>query len=265
MSGIKNNVVAIILAAVTVFFTGCGKSEGAKPPQGPETQSSEERVTPEKPSDSVQHKVLSFNLEGFTEKGAKNWEVTGRSAESVSETELKLNDIVAKSYGTDSKATITADEGIYDKTKNNVTLEKNVKATIENAQMLAAGPPAADAAGPAPQGEDAGKKKRETVITCDGDVQFDYEKNLVVFNKNVKVVNPDVTIDADMITVNLEPETKKVRDIVAEGNVRIARGDNITYSEKATYIEADKKVILSGKPKIVMYQEGAFDADLIKK
>lgn len=247
------------------MITGCGRSEGAKAPQGPDSPPAAEKATADKTSDAVQHKVLSFNLEGFTEKGAKNWEVTGKSAESVSETELKLNDIVAKSYGTDSKATITADEGVYSKTKNNVILEKNVKPTIENAQMLAGGPPASDTARPAPQAEDAGKKKRETVITCDGDVQFDYEKNLVVFNKNVKVVNPDVTIDADMITVNLEPETKKVRDIVAEGNVRIARGDNITYSDKATYVEADKKVVLSGKPRIVMYQEGTFDADFIKK
>jgi len=127
--------ITLCLIITGVMVTGCGRSEGAKPAP----QDAQESA-PARPADTVQHKVLSFNLEGFTEKGAKNWEVTGRSAESVSETELKLNDIVAKSYGTDSKATITADEGVYSKTKNNVTLEKNVKATIENAQMLTAGP-----------------------------------------------------------------------------------------------------------------------------
>jgi LPS export ABC transporter protein LptC len=250
-----------------VLAAGCsGKKEAPRPPEAAEPRG-QKLAAPEK-DEAIQHKVLSFNLEGFTEKGAKNWEVTGRSAESMSETEVKLTDIVAKSYGKGSEATITADEGIYDKTKNNVTLEKNVRATIENAQVMAVGPApgvkepgAAAEAGPAAEK----KKKSETVITCDGDVQFDYEKNLVLFNKNVKVTNPDVGMDADTITVNLEPETKRVRDIVAEGNVRIKRGDNITYSDRATYVEADKKVVLTGKPKIVMYQEGVFEADIVKR
>jgi len=47
-----------------------------------------------------------------------------------------------------------------------------------------------------------------------------------------------------------------VKDIVAEGNVKIKRGDNMTYSEKAVYDAVSKKVSLAGRPKLVIYQEG---------
>lgn len=240
---------------IMVAIAGCGKKEPAKAKPAVEDQQA-------KGQGSVQHKVLSFSLEGLTDKGEKKWGVTGKSAEAVSETEVKLDDIVAKTYGDEGEATITADKGVYDKSKNNVRLEKNVKATIEGTQGFSgeltgftdeANAPSKEA------GADSGKpkKKTKTIITCDGDVLFDYEKNLAYFNKNVKVSSDDGNnIDADKITVNMDPATKKVKEIMAEGNVRISNGENITYSDNATYVENDKKVVLSGKPKLVITQEG---------
>jgi len=220
--------------------------------------------------DMVQHKVLAFNLEGLSEKGEKKWGVQGESAEAISESAVKLNNITAKAYGDEAQAVITADKGVYDKTKNNVRLEKNVRATIENT---------ADFTGdffkfPAPvSGTPDGNKKKtpgtgkksKTVITCDGDVQFNYESNQAFFNKNVKVISEDGAIEADKITVNLEPSSKKIKDIVAEGNVKIYQGENVTYSDKATYIEAEKKVLLTGRPRLVIYQEGGLEKGFLGK
>lgn len=218
-------------------------------------------------TDAVQHKVLSFNLEGFTDKGTKKWDVTGQCAEAISATEVKLDNIVAKAYGDEGEATITADSGVYDKSKNNVRLQKNVKATIQttegvNAGFLDAAPGGKDA----PKKKDAepgGGKKKNTVITADGDVQFDYENNIAYFNTNVVVVTDDGTIIADKITVNLDPATKKLTTIVAEGNVKIFKEGNTIYSERATYIEAQRKVILSGRPKIIIEAEGGVDTNFL--
>lgn len=247
--------ITVSLVALSLFATGCAKVEAPKPKdvKGPGPAAGE-AVT-----DTVQQKMLSFNLEGLGEKGDKKWEVKGESAEVISENEIKLNNIVAKSYGDEALATITAEKGIYDKIKNNVRLEENVEATIENIQSFARsrmGLPG-QAASPNPERDDINsKKKTKTVITCEGEVQFDYEKNFACFDKNVKVTSDDGNIDADKITIHLEPGTKKINDIVAEGNVKIQRGENVTYSEKATYIEADKKVILTGSPRLVIYQDG---------
>lgn len=258
----------IILMVAVMALAGCGKKEASLSKDARNADSSGKTAEmPGKKSDEVQHKIMSFNLEGLTDKGTKNWDVKGDSAESISENQVKLNNIQAKAYGEDSQAVITADNGIYDKAKNNVTLETNVKATIESTQSGARGfIDLPDAAPGSSKSKKAGAsaKKTKTVITCDGDVLFDYQNNHVYFNKNVKVVGEDGSIDADKITVNLNPATRKIEAIIAEGSVKMVRGENITYSEKATYVEADQKVALTGSPKLVVYQDGNFGRNFLR-
>jgi lipopolysaccharide assembly outer membrane protein LptD (OstA) len=45
----------------------------------------------------------------------------------------------------------------------------------------------------------------------------------------------------------------KIDKIVARGNVKITRGENISYSDEAIYNAADKKITLSGRPKLILY------------
>ena len=233
-----------MLTAMLAVF-GCGKAGAAA------TQDEKE---------GMQQKVMAFNLEGLSDSGQKKWDVSGKSAESVSKTQMKLNDIVAKTYGNDSEATITAKDGMYDKTKNNVTLENDVRATIVSTKGFAGGM----AGGATDSKNDSSKegKKTKTTITCDGEVEFNYENNQAYFSKNVKVTGDDGNIDADKITVNLDPATRRVKEIVAEGNVKIRQGENITYSDKAVYVESERKILLTGRPKLVIYQEGGLSGNL---
>lgn len=247
-------LIAVFIAGFLVIFNI------QKALKKPEVKPAAEEAAPDEPQ--AEHKVLSFNLEGLTDKGGKKWEVSGESAESISENEIKMNNVVAKAYGDDTEATIKGDEGVYDKQKNNVKLEKNVNAVIYHTADAAKNYldlSEMDNAGGDKKTEEApgGEKKGKTVITCDSDVTFDYEKNRAYFNKNVKVVTDDGNIDADRITVILDPDTRKIKEIVAEGSVKITRGQNVSYSEKATYVEASKKIVLSGRPRLVLYQEGS--------
>ena len=280
ISNFKYLIMILMLALMAAI--GCARKDSIA--QAAETSPAPSPSAPAAPGDAsedseqVKHKVMAFDLEGLADDGSKKWDVKGKSAESITENQVKLNDVVANSYGKEAQATITADAGLYDKSKNNVRLEQNVKAVIENTQKNTGEfmglPPVngsavyGSAAGPqkmvipAPAGANK-PKKTKTVITCDGEVEFNYEKNEGYFNKNVHVVNDEGTIDADKITVYLDSGTKSVKIIVAEGNVKIQRGDNITYSDKATYLAADKKIVLTGKPRIVMYQEGDLQANFL--
>jgi lipopolysaccharide transport protein LptA len=248
---LKIALALICVTAISLFGLGVFKKEPPRkaPRQGAASDD----------GSAVQQKVLSFNLEGLTQKGAKSWEIRGESAEAISESEIKLDNIVAKAYGEEGEAVITAEKGVYDRTKNNVKLHQNVKATIDNDAGISSDFVGLSA--PASKKEKSGKettiatKKDPIIITCDGDVEFDYTRSQAYFTKNVHIVSPDGIIDADKITVNLDTATRKLTDIVAEGNVKITRGDNITYSDRATYVEADKKIVLTGKPRLVISQE----------
>ncbi|MFA5355786.1 MAG: LPS export ABC transporter periplasmic protein LptC [Candidatus Omnitrophota bacterium] len=116
--------------------------------------------------------------------------------------------------------------------------------------------------------------KNKIVITCDGSLEIDYDKNVATFTENVKVNTEDVLIDSDTMDVyfggtgqdssNLAKADStmgsKIDRIVARGNVKITRGENISYSDEATYNAVDKKIILSGKPKLIIYSEEGIDA-----
>ena len=111
-------------------------------------------------------------------------------------------------------------------------------------------------------------KNVETRITSD---QLTYlaEKQLVIFDKNVHVVRPDIEIWADRITVYLKPpkgdaqkkEGEKggmpagmaagdVDRIVAERNVRMKSENRNGTCAKATYTMDDGVLLMEGDPRL---------------
>lgn len=136
---------------------------------------------------------------------------------------------------------------------NKLSLEKDVQVEINPSENPTNAPVAA---------------KDKITINCDGPLEIDYKSNVGVFNNNVKVETTDVLIYSDRMEVyfaKTQPQAKKeegaasslmstqIDKIIARGNVRIVRGDNTAYSEEAVYTAKDKKVTLSGQPKLVIY------------
>ncbi len=127
--------------------------------------------------------------------------------------------------------------------------------------------------------------KKKIVITCDGPLQIDYDKNIATFNNNVKVDTQDAIIQSDIMdvyfgkagagkdtsgskkadsdvgsTLGGSAMGSKIDKIVARGNVKITRGENVSYSDEATYNALDKKIILSGKPRLIIYSGEGMNA-----
>lgn len=144
---------------------------------------------------------------------------------------------------------------------NVMTLTKDVR--VEVAQEAGALPSAA---------------KDSIVITCDGPVQIDYAKNVAVFNKNVKVRKEDIKIDSDTMEVyfnNKKQEAEgidaglsaslmggSIDKIISRGNVVITQGENISNSDEAIYDARNRKITLSGQPKLILYSGEGMDASL---
>ncbi|MFH1640429.1 MAG: LPS export ABC transporter periplasmic protein LptC [Candidatus Omnitrophota bacterium] len=134
---------------------------------------------------------------------------------------------------------------------NKVSLEKDVKLEIK---------------------PDGGEKQKEPqdnnkiVITCDGPLEIDYEKNIATFKNNVKVDREGSQIYSDNMDIYFIPGSDNEKNnqspqdmgnsidkIVARGNVKIVRGENISYCDEAVYTASDKKILLSGRPKLIIF------------
>ncbi len=131
---------------------------------------------------------------------------------------------------------------------------------------------------PETEGEAAGDSSpaQKIVITCDGPLEIDYQKNVAIFNNNVKVDREDSQIYSEIMELYFSskdsqetPEEaggdpmmmgNQIDKIIAKDNVRTVRGDNVTYSQEAVYSVRENKVILSGRPKLLIYSTDDFQA-----
>lgn len=118
------------------------------------------------------------------------------------------------------------------------------------------------------QGDNPGEQgiKEKISVTCDGPLEIDYQNNIASFKNNVVVQRQDSTIYSDRMDVYFAAsgDDKSVKDnaqgimgskidkIIAKGNVRVERGDNVSYSEEAIYSSVDKKLVLTGNPKLII-------------
>lgn len=98
--------------------------------------------------------------------------------------------------------------------------------------------------------------KQPTVITCQGPLEIDYAQQIATFNNNVKVNQQEQgDMFSDKMEVYFDFKQKKILRAKAMGNVKIVKGENISYSEEAIYSASDKKMTLTGSPRLVIYSE----------
>lgn len=259
--------------------------------------------------------ISEFSLSGYAEKGAKSWDLAGKTADIFTDV-VKLQSVIGNLYGKQEDIKLTADSGDFNKADGKVHLEKNVVITtttgtklttdsldwdrrgkvvttkdyvnIQKQNMVASGKGAVGEMGlkqvslqkdvqvdilPELKEGSPSDPKDKTVITCDGPLEIDYDKHIAVFKDNVKVQRPDSTIYSDRMDIYFIPSSKeasspeesaqantspglmgnKIDKIFAKGNVKVLKGENITYSDTATYTAADKKIVLTGRPKLIIY------------
>jgi LPS export ABC transporter protein LptC len=290
----------------------------------PNALASETKVTQQQ----GEQQIMDFSLSGFGEKGKKNWDLSGKSANIVTD-DVKMKDVVGNMYGDAENIRLTADKGSYNKADGNVELRENVliststgaKMTTDSLdwdrknQLVTTKAPVnierdniiATALGaigqpnlnkvslkkdvqveikPPPvnlEEPQAVAVKNKIMVTCDGSLEIDYQRNIATFSDNVKVETVDGSIYSDVMEVYFiksnnqeEPKsakadlpagamTSQVDKIKAYGNVTIVRGDNISNSDEAVYSASDNKITLLGKPKLVIYSEGKLESALSKK
>ncbi|HAJ56684.1 MAG TPA: LPS export ABC transporter periplasmic protein LptC [Candidatus Omnitrophica bacterium] len=127
--------------------------------------------------------------------------------------------------------------------------EKDVKLTVDKKSDAKKGLPEPQAA------------KGQMTITCDGPMEMDYNKHYATFEKNVRVEGDEEqgTMIADKMTITFNPDSKQIERMDAEGHVRIIKGENVSESEGAVFTASDKKLVLTGRPKLTFYAEEGLD------
>jgi LPS export ABC transporter protein LptC len=268
--------------------------------------------------EDTNQQMADFSLSGFCDKGSKNWDVSGRSADIGGEL-IKLNDVVGNLYGDKENVKMTATKGDFNRQDSKVHLQDNVVVTTSSGAKMTTDSLDWDRKGqlvstadqvninkediiivaqgakgypdlnkvdlekdvrvkinnPPDPGVAPKAPKEATTINCDGPLQVDYLKNIAIFNNNVKVIAPDAVIESDIMEVYFSTGDRskaekpaidpsyagaQIEKIIARGNVKINHNQNISYSDEAVYNAKDKKIILTGKPRLVIYSTEGLNA-----
>jgi lipopolysaccharide export system protein LptA len=69
---------------------------------------------------------------------------------------------------------------------------------------------------------------------------------MVTFSGNVVAKQEDTTLYTNMLVIYYHPDTKKLREMVATGSVKIVQLDRRATSQKATFYQDVNKIVLEG-------------------
>lgn len=74
--------------------------------------------------------------------------------------------------------------------------------------------------------------------------------NKVTFKGNVVAKQKDMTISSHELTANYSDNGKELIEILATGNVRVTQQDRIAVADRALFLNTERKIVLTGKPKV---------------
>lgn len=244
---------------------------------------------------AIEQEFEGFNLNGYTEGGAKAWEINGDKAK-ISDEHVDITNVNANAFG-EQNVNLKSKTGSINKASGNVHLEKDVVITSDQgAQMttdtldwkrsenvvstqdpveikddaititgkgMTAHPDLKNASIHEDVKADvnstsAAGASQNISITSDGPMEMDQLKQIVIFNENV--VATEVTtgrqLKADKMEVYFDQAAKSIKKLVCIGNVSVHQGENVSYSDRLVYDAATQKMTLSGKPKLVFDLNG---------
>jgi len=72
------------------------------------------------------------------------------------------------------------------------------------------------------------------------------KQSTVTFIGNVVAKQEDTTLYANMLVIHYYPDTKKLKEMVATGSVKVVQLDRRATSQKATFYQEGNKIVLEG-------------------
>jgi len=80
-------------------------------------------------------------------------------------------------------------------------------------------------------------------------LEYDNKRNMVAFKGHVVARQGDMVIFADAMNVTYE-QKGKLKQIEAQGGVKIIQADRIATGDSITYYNEEQKIVLNGNPRV---------------
>lgn len=221
-----------------------------------ETKSSDNQKTLPTQVVSQNQELQKFNLTGFDGEGKKFWNLEGETAK------------------IEPGQTVYLDQNVTLRLKDDTVIRTDhVQWSQDGGTLKTASPVAVDHQNVKIKGVGAVGRPSDsfvqlnrniqmvinatTTLTCKGPMKIYYKQNKILFYRQVKVVDQRGILTSNRMDVFFDPNQKKIKEILALGNVVIQRGTDTTRSARAIYSVDTGSIRLEGNPEITIQKEGS--------
>jgi lipopolysaccharide export system protein LptA len=96
------------------------------------------------------------------------------------------------------------------------------------------------------------KFEKDTPIFITSDrMEVDRKKSMVTYSGRVVAVQGEMTMHSANLSASYSEDMKKVKEIIAEGNVQIVQGDRVATGSKSIFNGDAQTITLTGSPAVV--------------
>lgn len=79
----------------------------------------------------------------------------------------------------------------------------------------------------------------------------DNKNNVVIFEGTVVAKSKDLAIYSDRMDVSYANSMGEITKILAQGNVKTVKDNQVIFSKEATYSKQEEKIVFTGEPRVV--------------
>ena len=243
-------VLVLVIISFALFFFFVKSRQSARQAQ-PGAEPREEIVR-----SSHDQRLQKFSLTGFDDKGQKFWNLEGDTAKIDLGDTVFLEDNVTLKLKNDT--VIKTDHVRWTQDKGILRTNSPVFVTRDSTRIRGMG-----AYGRLHENFIQINRDIEmivqpgTLLTCLGPMKIFYNENRMVYFRHVTVTDAKGTLTSNRMDVYFDPDEKRVREIVALGDVVIDRGSDTTRAERAIYLPATGSIRLEGSPEITLHKGSA--------
>ena len=164
--------------------------------------------------------ISDFSLVGYAEKGKKDWDISGKSAD-IFDDVVKLKAVEGNLYGEEEDIKLTAERGDFDKKQGKVHLEENVVITTTGGAKLTTDSLDWDRKKQLVSTEEVVNITKENMVTVARGAMAEPNLNKIKLEKDVRV---DILHNPEK---NPEEDAKNKILITCDGPLEIDYAENI--------------------------------------
>lgn len=93
-----------------------------------------------------------------------------------------------------------------------------------------------------------GVNKKDPIFITSDRLEVNQKNNTIIYTGRVVAQQADLTLNSQSLTAHYDANMKGIKEVIAEGQVRVTQGERVATGSKAVFSDKDQTITLTGNP-----------------